>query len=364
MTIKIEWRALNVPLGVRNSQEEFLEREIFLLCITPKHQSFQGRSFLAEAAPLPNYGQKADNRELVLAAYQELLDRYLAFLEDLLLLPAKQALEELRLLEKLRPLSRAAQCSIEAALLSAIAFKHRTTRQDLLRQFFQTKPEKISGPPFDKACRLVSTQAELQEASALGVNHFKLKLLGPQQEQRQSLKELMKSRPDAYYRIDANSCLKATELKELANELQDFRIEFWEDPLAESPGTSDQEQAQLFLPLALDEPLAHLEPQAKQIKPYDASFLIIKPMVQGSIHRMRSWSQVADQLDQRLVLSHFLDGPLSRSYANDLHCSLPKTLSPPGLGDHKGSKALLESSLEAVASAWGKDLETYLREGP
>ncbi len=115
----------------------------------------------------------------------------------------------------------------------------------------------------------------------------------------------------------------------LESELKTLELQWVEDP-----GIALKE-----VPIAIDEPLATGIPSVDELTAFNASTLVIKPMVLGSLEKIRVLNLRAKKMGLSLCLSHLFDGPRALEFYWELHFALSRSVETPGLGQHAGLKA-------------------------
>ena len=167
---------------------------------------------------------------------------------------------------------------------------------------------------FESACELLRNKCELQieknvQVAALlppgrkalnildcyssqGFKTYKWKIGLDKIEIEQSVfKKLVRtSSEDVKFRLDANGSLSLQQAKDWLGFLENYNIEFLEQPL--HPTATDDIFAiaeEYSTPIALDESVASIDSLKKTVKKGWSGFLIIKPSIMGSISKFRAW---------------------------------------------------------------------------
>ena len=94
-----------------------------------------------------------------------------------------------------------------------------------------------------------------------------------------------------------------------------------------------------LVPTALDEPLVQGLPTTSELRQSGHAFVLIKPMVLGSIETIALLEERAQAAKVQVCVSHFFDGPQALKFYWALHDALPQAVSPAGLSNHPGLQA-------------------------
>lgn len=146
--------------------------------------------------------------------------------------------------------------------------------------------------------------------------------------------------PDAELRLDANGTLDPETLTERLEGLAPFRPSFLEEPceLATIESLSSTP-----VPFALDESLAGPEGDetlARALSCDHVKAIVLKPTLLGGLNRCWTMAQKARDAGRRVIISHLLEGPISRAAA--AHLALAIGPEAAGLGKHPGLEALAD----------------------
>lgn len=112
---------------------------------------------------------------------------------------------------------------------------------------------------------------------------------------------------EAVLRLDANrgfSAAQASDLRAFASE--ELALEFIEEPYSSRERSS---LAGLPLPLALDESLAEIDPDAALLQAWGVRAVVLKPTLLGGITACARWAKVAAEAGAAVILSHAFEGP-------------------------------------------------------
>jgi o-succinylbenzoate synthase len=266
-----------------------------------------------EASPLPGYStDDVDTSERALRAISP------ACLAEVV--ACDEPGEVLDLVARALPGERcAARFALETAALDRLGRRRGVPVWRLLRELAGVSPAS-SGERVRLAALLPSHDRRVAQAAARallarGVRCFKLKV-GPNVPSTAQLDTLNALRSelsdDVALRIDANASLDPAALAASLRELGQCSPEFLEEPidLAQQGAALSSVLAAAALPIALDESLRALEPDALDVA-LDASYcdsVVLKPTTLGGFSRCLELARRAHARGLGLVVSHTFEG--------------------------------------------------------
>lgn len=292
-----------------------------------------GHTFVGEASPLPGFG--SDDPERARRELAELAPAQWRRLRGELESP-RLTIEELEELSS--PLtSPAARFALETAWLEARAAR---TGLGPFRLLCGALGKQAGEPPRIPTSAVLDAAEEepMARAGALyreGIRTFKVKC-GLDIERETRLVTALSELGEVCLRVDPNLAWSKEELAEYSRALAHLPIEYIEDPSSDLSAWHDS-----ALPVALDEPLASLEPKSDALAAR-VQFLILKPMALGGLSQALRWAQVAEQIGASPIVSHLFDGPVALDAAAALAFAVQDPGRAAGLGDHAGLFAFSE----------------------
>ena len=155
----------------------------------------------------------------------------------------------------------------------------------------------ISGPP-ERALE------EARQARSAGYEAVKLKVGGRAVEEDVELvRALNEEQCDGAValRLDANRAWSLEEAERFARGTANLRLEYVEEPLAD-PSRLSSLASDYGVPVALDESLAGMEPEALEDRRY-ARAVVLKPTLLGGISRTLRFAEYASRLGMQTVIS-------------------------------------------------------------
>lgn len=279
-----------------------------------------GARGVGEAAPLPGYSQET------LAACEAALSgvawgAFFGLLERAGQGPAVHVLAQLA--EAFPGLPAAARHALETAALDLLSQRRGVPVWRLLADTARAVPlnaliDLIEADTDD------AVLAQARDAAARGLSVLKLKVgrAGAFERELARLQALRAAHPGAVLRLDANGVWGVDEAREKLARLAPLGIEYVEDPV---PGDALPAllARPLAVPLALDEPLRTLAPDALSgfIETGGIAAVVLKPMALGGVLRCLQLAQAA-RVDA--VVTHLLDGAVALAVATELAAALPR----------------------------------------
>ncbi len=355
---------------IQNSSLSFNRRDYRTLKLSLRTPGQAPICSIGEASPLPGYGNGSDCVASVDAALnspcltQALTDILAGFTKvEAPLKPQGQisfrAIESIVKASRRFRSSSAARFAFETAAFQLLAQFQKKTLSGLLAEYFGLKPRQeldtntscvlalSNSPKLSQEQCLRHALAAAQTAHSEGVTAFKVKCGIHWPNEFQLLKELRAHFPELPLRVDFNQGLgKLVEretaqtqgahkyhrrLEQIEKQLVELSLQWVEDP-----GVS-----LTLVPTAIDELLVDHLPSANELRSSQSQFIMIKPMVLGSMETIKSLLQAAVEAELQICLSHFFDGPQALRVYEALHNALPFAVSPPGLSQHQGLAAYL-----------------------
>jgi o-succinylbenzoate synthase len=323
--MKLERRRVSVRTPrAQDARRRWPERDSLLVRLSDQ----AGHHGIGEASPLPGYSpDRLEDVEAALAAVA------LSDVEAALAQPTPRA--ALAAVASLLPSHLpSARMALETAALDLLGQRQQLSAALLLGATpdAQRALSQLLGPA-SSATLLPDAERELQA----GFTHFKLKLGGPGQLEReltgvQALRE--RHGRQIALRLDANGTLSASEITQAWQSLSGLNIELFEEP------GSVPESLLGALPLGLDESLQGLDESAVAalVRQRQARYVVLKPMALGGLSHCWRLAEQAGALGAQAVLSHCFDGPFAWRATAALALALPAGPAH-GLAPHAGLEA-------------------------
>lgn len=153
--------------------------------------------------------------------------------------------------------------------------------------------------------------ARVNRAVTDGFDTLKLKV-GPGFENIPSLlRQIRSDYPKLTIRIDANGSWELDEAIRNLGQLEEFDLEYCEEPLADpAPDALEELTSATGVPLALDESLLQSD-HPEELLPF-TSACILKPMAIGSFSNLFATKALADTHDNKTVLTTSLESGIGR----------------------------------------------------
>ena len=144
---------------------------------------------------------------------------------------------------------------------------------------------------------------EARRARAAGYEAVKLKVGGRGVEEDAELVRALSETldGDVSLRLDANRAWTFEEADRFARGTADLRLEYVEEPLSDPAGLP-RLASTCHLPVALDESIAGMEPEALEDHGY-ARAVVLKPTLLGGISRTLRFARISTRLGMRPVIS-------------------------------------------------------------
>ena len=128
------------------------------------------------------------------------------------------------------------------------------------------------------------------------------------------------------FRIDVNGQLDLTKAIRFCKSMEQFNIEYIEQPLAPQK-LEDLSELRMHtkIPIAVDESLTNVESAKQIINLQAADVFIIKPMMIGDYYEVNDIINLAHDNDVRCIITNMLDGAINRmacihiASANNIH---------------------------------------------
>lgn len=144
------------------------------------------------------------------------------------------------------------------------------------------------------------------DAIKSGFKTFKLKISPENQEICLELMESLKIQyPDLKLRLDANGTFNLDQMKRLLTSLENFQIEYFEDPLKDM---SDIEKLKKLspIPLAVDNPLHSLE-HIDELLSLPFQYYILKPSLIGSLREIHKLADKIEGMKKNFIMSSLFE---------------------------------------------------------
>lgn len=138
---------------------------------------------------------------------------------------------------------------------------------------------------------------------------------------------------DISLRLDANRAWSFEEAERFARGTADLRLEYVEEPLSD-PAELPSLASTCGLPVALDESLTEMEPEALEHHRY-ARAVVLKPMLLGGISRTLRFARAASRLGARPVISSAYESGVGTSGLVALAAGVGDEEVPAGLDTHR-----------------------------
>lgn len=324
-----ELRALSAPMAepAGNAHRQWTQRAGLLLRLVDA----QGEVGLGEASPLPGYS--VDELTSCAAGLQEVpwtaLDLELDLRGGRLVFAAPTERE----LARLPP---AARCAAETALLTLVARQCGVPLATLLRG--ATPPAAVPVSALLAGESPAALLASARAALARGFSVLKIKVGRPDGAawELAALRALrLQLGPAVTLRLDANRAWSLAEATARLDPLVELAPELIEEPLSQ---VRELPHLRTSLPVALDESLQHLDPEAELVPLLAAGaarVLCLKPMALGGPLRCLQLAHLAAAHAAPALCTHLLDGPVALAAAAAVALALPRPLAC-GLDTHPG----------------------------
>ncbi len=222
-----------------------------------------------------------------------------------------------------------ARFALETALSDLAA--QNTSRK--LSEFLCHNPK--NGVPVNySAAFLEDADAVVQRVQRYGYKVVKIKVgAGQPEEEIEYINYLALKLGEAVsLRLDANRGWDFKQAVHFLIQVKDQNIEYIEEPLAEfNPHFYARLRSEICLPIALDESLSKL-PDTESLLLYEwLDILIIKPSLQGGIHRSLCLIEKASAAGKKTVVTSLLETEIGIAALLHLAACLPDPVLPCGL---------------------------------
>jgi len=295
-----------------------------------------GHIGVGEAAPLPGMSTETA------AQAREALAQ-LAWPDE----PPRRTTEIARIIAQISPSLPSARFAAETALASLMTSK-------LGVPLFTMWTDRVAEVPIASGLWGMDDHALVaaaREAAAYGVPAVKVKIGRSSALDLGLLHAVREVLPHTELRLDANGTLDPDTLDERLAELAPFSPSFLEEPCAfehlETRGSNP-------IPFALDESLARPDGDdvlARALTCDAMKVVVLKPTLLGGLTRCWILAQKARDAGRRVVISHLMEGPISRAAA--AHLALALGPEAAGLGDHPALAPLADGlTTPWIDSCW------------
>lgn len=126
---------------------------------------------------------------------------------------------------------------------------------------------------------------------------------------------------DVAFRLDANRTLEFSEALAISEQLVDFSISYWEEPLQEWKRLPEWME-QSPIPVALDETLRDI-PLSELERYSGAKALIFKPTLQGGLRRVRAFASAGARFGMQSIVSACYESGWGTYWLGQLAARLP-----------------------------------------
>lgn len=287
---------LPFELPLETSQTVFNHRKGFILV----HEA-DNRLFYSETAPLPGFSKENfDQIKKILASQKD------SFLQ---ILNSHKAVYDLQHLYETKKIPASLEFGLDLLAYQLQAHRKSTDLPNFLFPNCQTKI------PVNAVISLATTDVikEIPNKIAAGYSTIKCKIGFNFDREYHALKQIHTQFPDLTIRVDANRAWTLKEAKQHCPKLADLKIEYCEEPLREvSPENYKTLSENTELPIALDETVSEYS-KWQNLLPY-SSYLIIKPMVIGSIEKNFETKRLANTHDNKVVVTTALESGIGRYF--------------------------------------------------
>jgi o-succinylbenzoate synthase len=191
---------------------------------------------------------------------------------------------------------------------------------------------------------------EALRTRAAGYKAVKLKVGGRGVEEDVELVRAVRGtlNDDVSLRLDANRAWSFEEAERFARSTADLRLEYVEEPLSDVAGLPSLTST-CGLPVALDESLAGMEPEALEDHGY-ARAVVLKPTLLGGISRTLRFARIAARLGMRPVISSAYETGVGTSCLVALAAAVGDEEVPAGLDTYRRlAEDVLSPRLELAA---------------
>ncbi len=227
--------------------------------------------------------------------------------------------------------------SLQFALSSVWYMRKARTQNDTLQHYlYHGAHKKLS---VNLAVGMGSTDdalKQLESGTDAGFNTFKFKVGADMEAEHQTLKAVREFRPDIRIRIDANGAWEPEQALDALQIFAPLDIEYCEQPLP--PGDDEASawlKSQTPVPIAADESVRNYEQARRIILNELADFLIIKPMLIGSVDAYRDIIKMAQMHEMNTVVTTSLESGAGRRITAKLASLIPVSRHAHGLATGK-----------------------------
>lgn len=278
----------------------------------------QDQQFYSEAAPLPGFSNESfDQVEQLLISKKEIFDRILSNSNPV---------------ERLQNtyLNGATPASLQFGLdFLAYQIEANQSAKSLPAYLFPNIATKVpvnvlislqNGDPIPK----------IEQHLKRGYNTIKCKVGLDIDRELHQIKKVRSHFPDLKIRIDANQAWTLEEAIKFANRFRKLNIEYCEEPLVQTtPAHFEELSKNTELPIALDETIAQ-HSYWPNLLPF-TQYLVIKPMVMGSIKRNIETKRLADTHNNKVVVTSSLESGVGRYFTGILAAGMGSSHTANGL---------------------------------
>lgn len=320
--MRAELQSLHCAIpAAKNARRQWLSRHAVRLYLSDG----SGHIGIGEAAPLPGMSTEtaAEVREAL--ARVEWPDE-----------PPKRLSEIARTVAKIDPALPSARFAAETALATLMTSKLGVPLWTMWTDHVDEVP--VATGLFGANDREIVEAA--RQAASHGVPAVKLKIGRSAALDLWLVETVRALLPNAELRLDANGMLDPETLTDRLEGLAQFNPSFIEEPCAlahvEALGSTP-------VPFAVDESLAGPEGDetlTRALACEHVKVIVLKPTLLGGLMRCWTMAQRARDAGRRVVISHLLEGPISRAAAAHLALAIgPETA---GLGSHPALQVLAD----------------------
>lgn len=281
---------------LQTNSQTFRHRRGFILSYTAEEQQLLG-----EAAPLPGFSTESHKSvQKLLTSHQQTVSNTLA---------GPNPVNKLQEFYEDGDIPASLQFGLDAL---AYQIEARKNENPMLSYLFADASSSI------RVNALISLRAdnvlkEIASKVASGFKTIKCKIGLHFEKELSLLHKIRNKYPDLTIRVDANQAWDLDQAVDHCNKLHKLDIEYCEEPLKEiTPANLEQLSQKTSLPIALDETTTQ-HSYWPNLLPF-TKYLIIKPMVVGSIRKNIEIKRFANTHNNKVVVTSSLESGVGRYF--------------------------------------------------
>ena len=258
---------------------------------------------ISEAAPLPGFSH--ESLEEVITAVRDQKESLESFFSE------SYSLNELRIFLKQLPNLPSLQFALSFLGIQIISERNQHSLFDL---FKVSRPSKIFVNDVLPIQNLDETIDHFKKSYDKGFRTFKIKSGFPVHQLIKTLKALSDTaEQNCKFRIDANRSWPADDFSGIIKQLEDFNIEYIEEPHLSADIQSLTNTIQnSTIPIALDESIINIEHLKKLLKKLPETVIVIKPMILGNLFDLFETIDLHRTHFNKIVVTTALESSIGR----------------------------------------------------